>query len=105
MLSTNYLSVNLPIYGNHTDIVYFSAHKTCKDGTYTLVTNELKPLHNTGSVVPVPYLLGHDYVLLPGSEKGRINIRYHDVVPNYLQNFAFITELQKPEVIDTFKKN
>ena len=66
--------INLPIYGDYTDVLYFPVGET-REGKTTLLTNELKPLKHTGSYVPVPYLPQHDYVLLPGTEEGRVRIR------------------------------
>ena len=79
--------INLPIYGDYTDVIYFPVDKT-REGT-----NELKPLRHTGSYVPVPYLPQHDYVVLPGTEEGRVRITYSEVIPDCLQNFAYLTEL------------
>ena len=70
-----------------------------REGKITLLTNELNPLKHTGSYVPVPYLPQHDYVLLPGTEQGRVRITYSEVIPRCLQNFAYLTELCTPEVV------
>jgi hypothetical protein len=59
---------------------------TCK---FTLLANELRPLHQTGSFVPVSYLPGHDNVLLPGAEDGFLRITYTAAMPKCLQNFAY----------------
>ena len=65
---------------------------------FSLLTNEMKPLHYTGSLVAVPFLPGHDYVLLPGDKDGFLRTTYYVAVPDCLQNFAYALSLNKPEV-------
>ena len=65
---------------------------------FTVLSNELKPLQFSGSFVPVPYLPGHDYVLLPGAADGFLRMTYSDVVPDCLQNYAYSFVLRQPEV-------
>ena len=92
--------INLPIYGDHTDVFYFPVGET-REGKISLLTNELNPLKHTGSYVPVPYLPKHDYVLLPGTEEGRVRITYSEVIPHCLQNFDYLTELCTPQIAAT----
>ena len=47
----------------------------------------------------LPYLPGHDYVLLPGVGDGQVRIAYSDVVPMSLHTYAYMTNLSHPEVI------
>ena len=92
--------INLPIYGDHTDVFYFPVGET-REGKISLLTNELSPLKHTGSYVPVPYLPKHDYVFLPGTEEGRVRITYSEVIPHCLQNFDYMTELCPPQMAAT----
>ena len=96
--------INLPIYGDHTDVFYFPVGETC-EGKIILLTNELSQLKHTGSYVPVPYLPKHDYVLLPGTEEGRVRITYSEVIPHFLQNFDYMTELCAPQIAATREEN
>ena len=99
ILSTNKYFVNIPIYGAYTDVYYFPAPATHREGKFSLLTNELKPLYPTGSFVPVPYLPGHDYVVLSGTKDGHAMITYSHGVPDCLQGYSYSTELHHPEVI------
>ena len=65
---------------------------------FTLLSNEMKPLHFTGSFVPVPFLPGHDYVLIPGVKDGILRTTYCTAVPDCLQDFAYSVQLCQPEV-------
>jgi hypothetical protein len=64
-----------------------------------LLTNELQPKHKTEHYTLLPYLQGHDYVLLPGVGDGLVRIAYSDVVPKSLQKYSYMTNLSQPEVI------
>ena len=63
-----------------------------------MLSNELVPLHSTGSLVPVPYLRGHNYVLLPGAGDGLLKTHYSAEVPDCVQNFLYRYELHNLEV-------
>ena len=64
-----------------------------------MLTNELQPKHKTDHYALLPYLPGHDYVLLPGVGDGQVRIAYSEVVPTSLQKYAYMTNLSHPEVI------
>ena len=72
---------------------------------FTLLTNELKPIHKTNRCAQVPYLEGHDYVLLPGAGNDFGRLAYSHGVPECLQNYSYQTELPHPEVILYFWLN
>ena len=95
----NAATINIPIYGQYTDIVYFPAPATHPMGKCSLLTSELHTLQHSGSYLSVPFLPGHDYVLLPGSVDGECRVTYSTVVPSYPQNFLYLTELEMPEVV------
>ena len=66
---------------------------------FTLLTNDVTPICNSGSVVPVPYLPGHDYALLPGADNGLLDIKYSATVPDCTQNFRYLFPFGHPEVL------
>ena len=71
-----------------------------------MLTNELQSKQRTGYDALLPYLPGHDYVLLPGAGDGQVRIAYSDVVPTSLQKYAYMTSLPHSEVIVyTFSSN
>ena len=111
------LLVNVPIYGDHTNLLFFPSPQGHKEvvfrilvilqskchfiqyaSKFTILTNEMKPLHFTGSLVPVPYLPGHDYVLVPGVNADYLRTTYSAAVPDCLQNFVYAVQLRQPEV-------
>ena len=63
-----------------------------------MLTNELQPKHKTEHYALLPYLPGHDYVLLPGVGDGQVRIAYSDVVPLSLQRYAYMANISHPEV-------
>ena len=67
---------------------------------FAVLSNELVPLHSTGSLVPVPYLRGHNYVLLPGAGDGFLKMNYSVQVPDCVQNVPYRYELHNLEVTD-----
>ena len=111
--------VNVRIYGSYTNLIFFPSPEKDREvminlwelltlnafssqdvvSKFTLLTNEMKPLQFTGSCVPVLYLPGHDYVLLPGATDGFLTTSYSAVVPDCLRNFAHSVALRHPEVI------
>ena len=118
MASNTEFLVNIPIYGGHTNLLFFPSLQAHKEvlvhflpilqlhkcnfiqnvSKFTLLTNEMKPLKYTGSLVPVPFLPGHDYVLVPGVQDGFLRTTYSAAVPDCLQNFAYALSLRQPEV-------
>ena len=73
----------------------FLVQELCR---FTLLTNELQPKHKAEHYALLPFLPGHDYVLLPGVGDGQVRIAYSDVVPTFLQKYAYMTTLSHPEV-------
>ena len=67
---------------------------------FAVLSNELVPLHSTGSLVPVPYLRGHNYDLLPGAGDGDgfLKTNYSAVVPDFVQNVPYRYELHNLEL-------
>ena len=98
----NAATINIPIYGQYTDIVYFPAPATHPKGKCSLLTNDPQTLQHSGSYLSVPYLPGHDYVLLPRGIDGECRVTYSTVVPSYLQSFRYLTELKMPEVVHVY---
>ena len=118
MVPNTELLVNIPIYGGHTNLLFFPSPQAHKEvmfqiwlyyslvkshfiqnvSKFTLLTTEMKPLHFTGSLVPVAFLPGHDYVLVPGVQDGFLRTTYSAAVPACLQNFAYALHLRQPEV-------
>ena len=74
--------------------MYFSQNHS----NFTLLTNNLTPIRNSGSVVPVPYLPGHDYALLPGTDNGLLDIKYSATLPDCIQNYRYSFHFGHPEV-------
>ena len=46
----------------------------------------------------VPYLVGHDYVLLPSRDEGTISVEYSQSEPQCLSYFPYTANLNRPEV-------
>ena len=109
MYTKTHYVMNIPIYGAHTQLIIFPTPningevivwlikyldlKICFSqnlSNFTLLTNDVTPIHNSGSVVPVPYLPGHDYALLPGADNGFLDIKYSATVPDCTQNFTLV---------------
>ena len=67
---------------------------------FAVLSNELVPLHSTGSLAPVPYHRGHNYVLLPGAGDGDgfLKMNYSVQVPDCVQNVLYRYELHNLEV-------
>ena len=65
-----------------------------------MLSNKLVPLHSTGSLVPVPYLRGHHYVLLPGAGDGDgfLKTNYIAVMPDCVQNVPYRYEFHNLEL-------
>ena len=114
--NTRYV-MNIPIYGIHTQLVIFPTPNrngevlslTAKisksknifsqnHSNFTLLTNDLTPIRNSGSLVPVPYLPGHDYALLPGTDNGLLDINYSATVPDCTQDFCYSFHFGHPKV-------
>ena len=55
-------------------------------------------------MVPVPYLPGHEYALLPGADNGLLDIKYSATVPDCTQNFRYLFSFGFPEVLDFIAK-
>ena len=65
---------------------------------FAVLSNELVPLHATGGLVTVPYLSGHNYVLLPGAGDGFLKTHYSAQVPDCVQNVPHRFELHNLQV-------
>ena len=118
LVFSNYL-MKIPIYDNYTNIVFFPSPVANEEVTFSniylsktprpisfqgvcnisLLTNQTETLQPSGSYILVPYAKGHDYVLLPAVCKLRPErVTYYNDKPDCLQNFAYSTVLNHPEV-------
>ena len=117
MFTNTHYVMNIPIYGIHTQLVIFPTPNTNGEvlvwllkylylktyfsqnhSNFTLLTNDVTPICNSGSVVPVPYLTGHDYALLPGTGNGLLDITYSATVPVCTQDFRYSFHFGHPKV-------
>ena len=96
--------IEIPVYDGYQHVLVFPSPQTtkmvhCIDYERTrfisyiqnkqnvnLLTKEKKNLTFTGHFF-LPYFEGHDYVILPGSEK---SILYYNYVPHCLQEYPFL---------------
>ena len=87
----------LPEYENHTSIYCFPSTAPNQQGRCTLLTNELKNLKHSGSVIVVPHLPGYSYLLAPSS-KNCTTLTYLSEAPSWIPNFDHSAELYLAEV-------
>ena len=75
-----------------------------QDGcNFFLLSNELKPLSLTGTSILLPYLPGHDYVLLKGPGNGVHRSSYCETQPSILSTFKYSIEIENPEVLHSIE--
>ena len=88
----------LPEYENHTSIYCFPSTRPDQQGRCTLLTNELKNLKHSGSILVVPHLPGYSYILTPSS-KNCTTVTYLSAAPSWIHNFKHAAELYLAKVI------
>ena len=90
--------VKIPIYGNNTRVIYFPTQNGQKLEKFSLYVKDLKNMEGTGNFILVPYIVGHDYVLLPAKDEGIITVEYSQSEPRCLAYFPYTADLPRPEV-------
>ena len=90
--------VNIPIFGNNTRVIYFPTQNGQKLEKFSLYVKDLKNMDHTGNYILVPYLVGHDYVMLPSKDDGMISVEYSKSEPQCLSYFPYSADIDRPEV-------
>ena len=93
----------LPEYENHNNIYCFPSTRPDQQGRCTLLTNELKNLKHSGSILVVPHLPGYSYILTPSS-KNYTTLTYLSSAPSWIHDFNHTAELYLAKVNDPLMK-
>ena len=79
--------VNIPICGNNTRVIYFPTQNGQKLEKFSLYVKDLENMEGTGNFILVPYIVGHDYVLLPAKDEGIITVELVNLNRDVLLTF------------------
>ena len=94
----------LPEYENHSNIYCFPSTAPNQQGRCTLLTNDLKNLRHSGSVIVVPHLPGYSYLLVPSSNNCT-TLTYLSAAPSWIHNFDHKVELYLAKVNEPLMKD
>ena len=90
--------VKIPIFGSHTRVIYFPTCIREKLEKFSLYVKDLTNMEHTGNYILVPYLVGHNYVMLPAKDEGTITVEYSKAEPQCLSYFPYSADIDRPEV-------